>query len=154
MKTAHPNKKDIQYRPLSVSEVRRANLHITDIISSREKRIPYACVHMNDAWCGRPSLTSSIIGAAPAPRLLTASGGILTLNENPTLSQTHKVQISFELLSERWHADPRAREDPCQTLAKSLTDAGRGVFDMKGLVWYGGQGGILPVMNRQWALYL
>lgn len=34
---------------LAVRREPTANLHITNIISSREKRIPYACVHMNDA---------------------------------------------------------------------------------------------------------
>lgn len=104
---------------------------------------------------------------APAPRLLTAMrwDGVVSLYwSNLNL-------IAFQLGSEsgrsrawkRLGLTPQAREDPCQTLAKSLTDAGWGVFDMKGLVWYGGErstargGGakICPVMNRQWvSVYL
>lgn len=60
--------------------------------------------------------------------------------KNQPYSMKLKLVICFSKWSKRWlSTSPRAREDPCQTLAKSLTDAGRGVFDMKGLVWYGGE---------------
>lgn len=73
---------------------------------------------------------------APATRLMTARVENLPHHKNQPYPHPLESVIPCGLGKVALHR--LAREDPCQTLAKSLTDAGRGVFDMKGLVWYGG----------------
>lgn len=73
---------------------------------------------------------------APATRLVTVR--VENLHHRNNKPYPHPLELVIPWRSGKVALHRLAREDPCQTLAKSLTDAGRGVFDMKGLVWYGG----------------
>lgn len=144
-------------QPNTSNEISNVNLHITNITTSREKRIPYACIHLNDAWCCRPS--SDVIHHSPW-RLHLDSWQRRTWTLPTWIFDSKVDRLGFVFV---WWVQSKVATPPplefgratCQTLAKSLTDAGRGVFDVKGLVWYGGNwlrggGKFCSVMNRQW----